>query len=92
MTFVIVLFLQESSAEFDTLVKGLLANITQLKQSTPNKTVTELQVLVRLEKSDELQTKDSWFPFRLQAVPIYFRSATNLKQKKNTRAKIEDLT
>ena len=82
LTFVVVLFLQESSAEFDTLVKGLLANITQLKESTPNKTVTELQVLVRLEKSDELQAKDSWFSFRLQAVPIYFRSPASLKQKK----------
>ena len=46
--FAVVLFLQASSAEFDTLVKGLLANITQLQESTPNETVSELQVLVRL--------------------------------------------
>jgi len=46
--FAVILPLQASSAEFDTLVKGLLANITQLKESTPNETVTELQVLVRL--------------------------------------------
>ncbi|XP_078373908.1 laminin subunit alpha-like [Oculina patagonica] len=37
---------QSSSAEFDTLVKGLLANITQLKESTPNETVSDLQVLL----------------------------------------------
>lgn len=47
-SFTVVLFLQASSEEFDTLVKGLLANITQLKESTPNETVSELQVLVRL--------------------------------------------
>ncbi|XP_020625877.1 laminin subunit beta-1-like, partial [Orbicella faveolata] len=37
---------QASSAEFDTLVKGLQANITQLKENTPNETVSELQVLL----------------------------------------------
>lgn len=42
--------MQASSAEFDTLVKGLQANITQLKENTPNETVSELQVLVRFWK------------------------------------------
>lgn len=58
-SFAVVLFLQESSAEFDTLVKGLQANITQLKESTPNETVSELQVLVRLWKRQILEVYNS---------------------------------
>ena len=58
-SFAVVLFLQESSAEFDTLVKGLQANISQLKESTPNETVSELQVLVRLWKSQIIEVYNS---------------------------------
>ena len=38
---------QESSADFDKVVRGLFNNLTNLKDSQLNKTITDLQVLVR---------------------------------------------